>query len=93
MITDQKVQVIVKTVTNARLSYDLDPNASILDLKLRIKDDYLGNPAPDTQRIIIGGKVINNDVLLSDVFKQVCSLHFVFLFLYLFMTHLDASTT
>lgn len=66
-----KVQVIVKTVTNDQYTYFISSKASILDLKLLIKEDYLGNPVPEAQKIIIGGTVREDNAIIEDLFKQV----------------------
>eukprot|EP01039_Chlorochromonas_danica_P002926 gene2926-3193_t len=58
------MQVFVKTLTGKTISVDVEPDESIESLKAKIQEKE-GVP-PDQQRIIFGGKQLDNMKTLSD---------------------------
>ena len=74
--TENDIELYVKTLTGNVVTYNIDPNATIENLKSVIQDAE-GIP-PDQQRLIFSGKQLEDRRLLSNYgIKDECTLHSV----------------
>jgi len=57
--------------TTTDLNIHIDPTSNVLHLKKKIYKDFPSNPKPSDQRLIFGGRIIQNHEILADIFKRV----------------------
>lgn len=70
------MQIFFKTLTGKTLTLDLDPNDSIESVKTKIHDKE-GVP-PDQQRLVFGGKQLEDGHVLSDYdVKEESTVHLI----------------
>ncbi|OUM69581.1 hypothetical protein PIROE2DRAFT_57312 [Piromyces sp. E2] len=61
--------------TTTDLNIHIDPSSSVTHLKRKIYKEFPSNPKPSDQRLIFGGRIIQNHEILSDILKrQMCDL-------------------
>ncbi|ORX86930.1 hypothetical protein BCR32DRAFT_264683 [Anaeromyces robustus] len=61
--------------TTQDLNIHIDPDSNVLHLKRKICKEFPSNPKPSDQRLIFGGRIIQNNEILSEVLKrQLCDL-------------------
>jgi len=56
--------------TTQDLNLYIDPDSNVLHLKRKICKEFPSNPKPSDQRLIYGGRIIENNEILSDVLKR-----------------------
>ena len=57
---------------NEKLSFEMNVAATIADVKVKMEQDFRGNPKLSDQRLIFGGIEHPDDTTLGKVFYQVC---------------------
>lgn len=87
------VNVVLKNpARNGDFKLQIGLQESVIDLKRRLTAEYDNNPAPDQQKIIFAGKLLQDDSILADVLQQV-SPHSLFFHLICFLIFLQHDTT
>jgi len=57
--------------TTTDLNMHIDPSSNVLHLKKKIYKEFPSNPKPSDQRLIFGGRIIQNNEIIADVVKRV----------------------
>lgn len=64
--------IIVKSPVQATdLQVELPRSSSVLDLKQQLRRDHPSAPEPASQRLIYGGRLLRDEEMLADAFRQV----------------------
>ncbi|ORY30425.1 hypothetical protein LY90DRAFT_81602 [Neocallimastix californiae] len=66
-----KIPLVIRCpFTTTDLNIYIDPTHNVLHLKKKIYKEFPSNPKPSDQRLIFGGRIINNNEILQDVLKR-----------------------
>ena len=57
--------------TTTDLNIHIDPSSTVTHLKRKIYKEFPSNPKPSDQRLIFGGRIIQNHEILADILKRV----------------------
>ena len=63
--------VIKNPAQSADFRCKLSVQARVADLKRMLEVEYANHPAPDHQKIIFAGKLLQDDCILADLLQQV----------------------
>jgi len=67
----KRIPLIIRCpFTTTDLNILIDPSHNVLHLKKKIFKEFPSNPKPSDQRLIFGGKIIQNNEVLSDILKR-----------------------
>lgn len=72
----ESVRIVIKNPTQStdhRLEAPL--NSTVGDLKQKLSQQYVNNPAPSSQKLIFAGRLLQDEAILSDILRQVRNIY------------------